>query len=157
MPHYCALSQNLTLSLSGEAAYGDGYGDIDDGLPFFEHYFAGGVLSGVRGFQDNTLGPRDSRGNPFGGSSKLIGSAEVFFPVPFIEDSKSLRLGAFIDAGNVFANDDAFKVGELRYSTGLSGKWLSPFGAIKVSVAQPVNARGDDQTQVFQFQFGSGF
>lgn len=155
--HYFAISQKLTLGLLGEAAYGDGYGDISDGLPFFEHYYGGGVLSGVRGFQDNTLGPRDSMGNPYGGSSKLIGSAELYFPVPFIEDSKSLRLGAFMDAGNVFPNDDVFNVGDLRYSAGLSGKWLSPFGAIKVSVAQALNARDNDETEVFQFQFGSGF
>ena len=154
---YFAISQKLTLSVTGEADYGNGYGDVDDGLPFFEHYYAGGVLNGVRGFQDNTLGPRDSQGNPFGGSSKLVGSAELYFPVPFIEDSKNMRLGAFMDAGNVFPNDDAFNVGDLRYAAGLSGKWLSPFGAIKVSVAQALNASGDDETQVFQFQFGSGF
>lgn len=151
---YFPISQKLTLSLTGEADYGDGYGGIN-GLPFFAHYFAGGVLNGVRGFQDNTLGPRDSRGNPFGGSSKLVGSAELFFPVPFIEDNKNLRLGVFMDAGNAY--DSAPDPGDLRYSAGLSGKWLSPFGAIKVSVAQPFNADNNDQTQAFQFQFGSGF
>ena len=44
------------MSLRGEIGYGDGYGDTS-GLPFFEDFFAGGVSS-VRGYDDNTLGPK---------------------------------------------------------------------------------------------------
>lgn len=150
---YFSLAKDLVLRLHGEVAYGDGYGDTD-GLPFFEHYFAGGVHS-VRGFEDNTLGPRDSRGDSFGGDSKLVGGAEVFFPVPFLEDNKSIRLGAFFDFGNVY--EKGVEIGDIRYSAGLSAKWLSPFGALVFSVAQPFNEGDDDEVQNFQFSFGSGF
>lgn len=150
--HYFPLAQSLTFRLNGELAYGDGYGDIKT-LPFFEHYYAGGVRS-VRGFDDNTLGPRDSRNDPFGGSTKVVGSAELLFPLPFIEDLNSVRLGAFFDAGTV---SDGFNVNDMKYSVGLSGEWLSPFGALSVSVAKPLNANANDEEQVFQFSFGSGF
>ncbi len=150
--HYFPLSKDFTFRLLGEVAYGDGYGDTDD-LPFFEHYFAGGVRS-VRGFNDNTLGPRDSRGRSFGGDSKIVGKAELFFPVPFVENSRSMRLGAFFDAGTV---SDGFEIDNLRYSVGLSGEWLSPFGALAVSFAIPLNSDDDDEQQSFQFSFGSGF
>ena len=146
------LAKDFTFRLLGEVAYGDGYGDTKD-LPFFEHYFAGGVRS-IRGFDDNTLGPRDSRNDPFGGSSKVIGKAELFFPVPFVEDVKSIRIGSFVDAGTV---SDGFKIGSMKYSVGLSGEWLSPFGALAVSFALPMNADDNDETQSFQFSFGSGF
>ncbi len=146
------LAKDFTFRLLGEVAYGDGYGDTDD-LPFFEHYYAGGVKS-VRGFDDNTLGPRDSRNRPFGGSSKIIGKAELFFPVPFVDAAKSIRLGAFFDAGTV---NDGFEVSNMRYSVGLSGEWLSPFGALAVSFAVPLNAGENDEEQSFQFSFGSGF
>lgn len=152
--YYLPLSKALTFGLQGQADYGSGYGKTGD-LPFFEHYYAGGVLNGVRGYQDNSLGPRDSKNLPFGGASKLVGTAELYFPVPFVEDSKNLRLGVFMDAGNVFK--DMPTLGDLRYSAGLTGKWLSPFGAIKVSIGQPLNASSGDKTQAFQFQFGSGF
>ena len=149
---YFPLARDLTFRLFGEVAYGDGYGDTDD-LPFFENYFAGGVKS-VRGYDDNTIGPRDSRNDPLGGSTKIIGKAELYFPVPFASDIKSIRVGSFIDAGTV---TDGFDLGEMRYSVGLSGEWLSPFGALAVSFAIPMNAGDDDEEQMFQFSFGSGF
>ena len=150
--YFFPLSRDFTLALSGDMAYGDGYGGTDE-LPFFENYFAGGVQS-VRGFRDNTLGPRDSNGDPFGGNVKLVASAELFFPVPFINYEKA-RLGAFFDAGNVY--DNKIDLGDIRYAAGLSAEWLSPFGALKVSVAQPLNKRNGDDIQQFQFSFGSGF
>ncbi len=149
---YFPLARDFTFRLLGEIAYGDGYGSTDS-LPFFEHYFAGGVRS-IRGFDDNTLGPRDSRDDPFGGSSKIVGKAELFFPVPFLEDVKSVRIGSFFDAGTV---SEGFGVDNMRYSVGLSGEWLSPFGALAVSFAIPLNAGEEDEKQIFQFSFGSGF
>lgn len=151
---YFPIAKDLTFSLSAEVAYGDGYGKTER-LPFFEHYFAGGVRS-VRGFNDNTLGPRDSQGLPFGGSTKVAGSAEVFFPVPFMKDLKSVRLGTFLDAGTVSDNFSNIG-GAMRYSVGISGEWLSPFGAIAVSAGKPLNLKEGDDERVFQFSFGSGF
>jgi len=163
--YYFPLSSDFTFRLLGEVAYGDGYGSTDE-LPFFENYFGGGPGS-VRGFRQNTLGPKDTprvdkNGNaingqiprPLGGSSKLLGSAELFFPVPFLSDVKSVRLGTFFDAGTV---SKGWQVDNLRLSAGLSGQWLSPFGAISVSVAQPFNSSSTDNVQNFQFTFGSGF
>ncbi len=149
---YFPLAKDLTFRLLGEAAYGDGYGNTKN-LPFFEHFFAGGVKS-VRGYDDNTLGPRDSRNDPFGGSTKIIAKAELFFPIPFAEDVKSIRVGTFMDGGTV---SNGFNLGDLRYSAGLSGEWLSPFGALSVSFAIPLNAGANDREKSFQFSFGSGF
>jgi outer membrane protein insertion porin family len=178
--HYFPIAKDLTLLLQGEVAYGDGYNDTDK-LPFFENYFAGGPQS-VRGFYPSSLGPRTTPnaqgfgGNlSLGGSSKIAGTAEVLFPVPFLHESKNIRLGGFMDVGNVYCG--AFKVPRpgpasnpydsdcyaetkgsfLRYSAGLSARWLSPFGALTFSIAEPLNKEKGDRTQIFQFSFGSGF
>lgn len=152
---YFPITTGLTFRLLGEIAYGDGYSDTKD-LPFFEHYYVGGVHS-VRGFDGNTIGPRDSRRDPYGGSSKIIAKAELFFPVPFVDDIKSIRLGSFIDVGALRASDKEFGIGSLKYSVGLSGKWLSPFGTLSVSVSKPFNVGKNDEEQIFQFSFGSRF
>ncbi|WP_408606527.1 outer membrane protein assembly factor BamA [Methylomonas lenta] len=157
--HYFPLASDFTFRLVGEFGYGGSYGDTN-GLPFFENYYGGGPGS-VRGFRQNTMGPQDTpqpgSGNsprPFGGSTKIIGSAELFFPVPFLSDVKAVRIGSFVDAGSI---SDGLNFDYMRYSAGLSGQWLSPFGAISVSVAQPFNASDTDNVQNFQFNFGSGF
>ncbi len=160
---YFPLAKDFTFKLNGEVAYGGGYGKTST-LPFFENYFGGGTGS-IRGFRNNTLGPRDSNFYPFGGSSKIIGNAEMFFPVPFMPDTKSVRLGAFLDAGSI---NNGFTANNLKYSTGISGEWMSPFGALSVSAALPLNAVNatsnstpngikGDQTQMFQFNFGQNF
>ncbi|MGD2081879.1 MAG: outer membrane protein assembly factor BamA, partial [Chromatiales bacterium] len=107
---YFPLTEDFTLAANADIAYGDGYSDTER-LPFFENYFAGGRNS-VRGFSDYTLGPRDSNGDPFGGNLKVAGNLELYFPPPFEFARKSVRLGAFVDAGNVFdTKDDEFDFG----------------------------------------------
>jgi outer membrane protein insertion porin family len=158
---YFPLARELTLGLKGEIGYGDGYGSTEN-LPFFENFLAGGTRS-VRGYEDNTLGPRikDSASpsfeNPVGGNLKTFASAELIFPVPFIKDDRSWRFTAFVDAGNVFGADEDFEIDELRYSTGLGVTWLSPFGALTFSLAAPFNDQPEDETKTFQFTFGGGF
>jgi len=152
---FTSLFQDYVLSLKGDVSYGDSYGDTD-GLPFFENFYAGGPKS-VRGYEENTLGPRDSLGRPLGGNLRLVGGAEVIIPVPFLRDLKSVRIAGFFDAGNVYGNDEDFDVGELRYSVGLSGIWVSPFGLVSASIAQPIADQAQDQLQSFQFTFGTSF
>jgi outer membrane protein insertion porin family len=162
---YFPLAKDFTFRLQGEVGYGGGYGDTNK-LPFFENYFGGGTGS-IRGFKNNTVGPRDTPyGNPLGGSSKIIGNAEVFFPVPFMPETKSVRLGTFLDGGSI---SNGFKSNDIKYSVGVSGEWLSPFGALSVSAALPLNAKSTttdpitnttipgDQKQMFQFNFGQNF
>jgi outer membrane protein insertion porin family len=149
------ISKKLTLSLKGEIAYGDGYGKTG-GLPFFNNFFAGGVKS-VRGYEGNSLGPRDSNNNPLGGALKLFGSAELIFPVPFAKQSETFRMSAFMDVGNVYKDFDAFDAGQLRASVGLSAIWISPIGPLQVSLATPINDKDTDDTQIFQFTLGGSF
>lgn len=165
------LTDNLTLSLKGEIGYGDGYGDTPT-LPFFENFFSGGVNS-VRGYDDNTLGPKSTTddsvfanstdpntsrvGDAVGGSFKVVGSAELVFPPPFAKDSNAARLAWFVDVGNVFDGVDAFEARELRMSTGLALKWQAPVGPIVISYAFPFNSDRRDRLERLQFTFGSTF
>lgn len=161
---YVPLTSRFVFSLSGDIAYGDGYGDTDY-LPFFENYYAGGPRS-IRGWVANSIGPREiSTDDPVGGNLKLAGSVELFAPAPVGgEFEKTLRLGAFFDFGTVWMLDDSeflnstgFDLDDLRYSTGMSVTWLSPVGALSISLAYPLNEKEGDETQVFQFGIGQTF
>ncbi len=153
---YFPLSESLTLALNGEIGYGDGYGKTDK-LPFFKNYFGGGVKT-VRGYKDYSLGPVDSLDDPLGGNMKLFGNVEVIFPEPLGLAPETVRMSAFFDVGNVYdTDDDSVDIGELRYSTGLALKWLSPMGPLGIVFALPLNDEGDDETENFQFTFGTAF
>ena len=152
---FIPLGSLFAFIAHGKANYGDGYGDTTE-LPLVNNYFAGGIRS-VRGFEANTLGPRDSNNKPLGGALHVAGGGELVLPVPFMTDKRSVRVTAFGDGGNVFKDIGSFDAGEIRFSTGVSAIWLSPFGALTFSLAHPLNAEDGDETEAFQFTLGTNF
>jgi len=164
---YIGVTSATTLLLRSNLAYGDGYGKSNS-LPFFERYFAGGIRT-VRGFESNSLGPRDPvTGFPVGGNMRVTAGADYIFPVPFLEKPpSSLRLSAFLDIGNVFLNNyhtfdaavgsNGFQLEQLRSSYGMSLVWVSPIGPLRFSYAQAINDAPGDDLRLFQFSIGSFF
>jgi outer membrane protein insertion porin family len=148
---YFPLTRNFTFYMNGDIGYGNGFGGKP--LPFYRNYYVGGVSS-LRGYYAASVGPKDSDGNPTGGSKKVVGSAELLFPFPGLENDKSVRLGAFVDAGVV---DETYKFSQARASVGMSLLWVSPFGPIKISAAEPLRSQVGDKKQVLQFTFGTQF
>ncbi len=156
---YKDITKNFTLLLNGELGYAGNYGG--GAYPFFKNFYAGGVGS-VRGFGNGTLGPRevDPATNldfAVGGTRRIVGNAEMFAPVPLIKNSSQFRLSAFLDAGNVYGDNQRINLGDLRYSTGVGISWISPFGPLKLMYAKPLNAKTGDRTESIQFQLGQQF
>ena len=157
---YFPLGKKFTLMLNGEAGIGAGLGDEE--LPFFKSFYAGGNSS-VRGFANGALGPKDASDDALGGDKRLVGNAELFFPLPGLKDDQSLRMSAFIDAGMTSGPGDKlqryenFEFGDMRYSAGLAVLWVSPLGPLKFSLAQPLVSKDGDKTEVFQFTLGNVF
>ena len=149
------IYEDYILTLGADLGYGEAYGDTTE-LPFFENFYAGGPRS-IRGYKENTIGPRDDNRRAIGGSTKIIGNAEVILPVPFLQDFKQARISGFFDAGNVYGPNEDIEFDDIRYSTGISAIWVSPFGAISASYAVPLDEKSTDQTQNFQFTFGTTF
>jgi outer membrane protein insertion porin family len=152
---YWPLTTSLTLFLNMDLGYARGSGGKP--LPFFKNFYAGGPGT-VRGYDDFSLGPRDAEGNTLGGTRRVVGNLELLFPMPGAAQDNSLRLGAFIDAGQVYGDGDPVDLSELRYSAGLALSWASPVGPLRLSYASPINERkGFDRVQRLQFKFGTTF
>jgi outer membrane protein insertion porin family len=152
---FVPLPGKYTLLLKGKVGYGQEYGGTFE-LPFFENFYGGGPRT-VRGYEEHSLGPQDIFGRALGGNFSLVSNAEIILPIPFMDEVKSVRLTGFVDAGNVYASDDDISLSDLRMSTGISGVWMSPFGMISVSYAQPFKDQRGDELQKFQFNFGTQF
>jgi outer membrane protein insertion porin family len=155
LQQFVPLTRLFVFEAEVNVGYGDGYGDFNE-MPFFENFFAGGVRS-VRGYEDNSLGPRDSLNDPIGGNFRTVGTAQIHFPPPFLTESNAVRLSLFYDVGNVFAGAGDWSADELRMSVGLGATWLSPVGPLTISIAQPFNDQSFDKIQQFQFTLGAGF
>lgn len=201
MNHYWPIGKGFVLYLDGQVGYGKTYGrnginddefdalntatqaqnpgrtldDMRQDLPFWQNYYAGGVRD-VRGFQDNTLGPRvcidggvpDIKGmcasggyyaQPIGGAFKVLGTAQVFLPLPFLKDVNTARVSWFMDVGNAFKDYKSFNASDLRASTGLSLQWQAPIGPLIISLAMPLRSKESDRhyQERIQFTFGSQF
>jgi outer membrane protein insertion porin family len=177
---YFPITRSWTMRLRTEVGFGDGYGDTEL-VPFYEHFYSGGFGS-VRGYQNSTLGPRTTppttededgntiivgrpEGDPYGGNLLVEASAELIFPIPFMEDSRQFRPVIFFDAGNVFqtkcfdfsVNCFGWDANEIRYSTGVSVTWLAGLGPLTFSYAWTLNDKPIDRTEAFQFELGRTF
>ncbi|BFI95268.1 MAG: outer membrane protein assembly factor BamA [Rhodanobacter sp.] len=198
--HYWPIGHGFVLYLNGLVQYGKAYGqngisdaqfdqmkaayaangqtlvDMRNDFPFWENFYSGGV-SDVRGFQDNTLGPRLCGGigakdindycsnsyysyaQPVGGAFKVLGTAELYLPLPFLKDVNTARVSWFVDTGNAYANWNSFSASTLRASTGLSLHWQSPMGPMIINFALPFRTQPGDNhyEERIQFTFGQTF
>lgn len=126
-------NQRWTVLARARLGYGNGYGDVngvEQILPFTENFTAGGSDT-LRGFENNTVGPRGiqrisqstittpdgtvipglpindtlfSSRRSLGGNALALAGLELIVPTPFIETEfdKSVRTSLFFDVGNVW-------------------------------------------------------
>lgn len=100
-----------------------------------------------------------------GGNFLVEMTTELIFPLPFIDDQRSMQIAAFVDAGNVFdtkcgryqANCFGFDASKLSAAYGLGMTWISPMGPLTFSISKPFQQNEFDEREAFQFSFGSGF
>ncbi len=128
---YYPLTRGFIFSILGNVGYGNMFNN--NGLPFFENYYAGGTAQPgqVRGYDSYSLGPLDNFGNSMGANFLINGGLGLILPYPLSRDN--VRTTIFTDAGNVFAKGTPLYLrgtdsGPLRYSAGVSVEWRSPFG-----------------------------
>lgn len=179
---YWPIWGGLVFALRGNLGYGDAYDNydktslatpvpesvaagecnpdevmqLDTGLPFFQHFYSGGVRD-LRGYDDNTLGPKDRFCRAVGGDMKVTGGMELAFPTPFLGGQSGTRIAMFVDTGYVWENIDHFELNDVRGSWGLSVTWEAPIGPIVISYAFPFWTQPGDRTEDLQFSFGTTF
>jgi outer membrane protein insertion porin family len=164
------LIEKIPFSLSTDLGYGRAFGDTT-ALPPHRHIFTGGSES-VRGFDDGTLGPRDSLGNPYGGDAGIAAQLEAIIPLP-AKFATSARVSLFVDAGQSYylgdtkfrnkrgdRTDYKFDLGEIRVSTGIGVEWFTKMGLFRFSYAIPLRyqeeTRRDFGDDIHEFQFSVG-
>lgn len=159
---YKGLGKGFIFNANTTLGFGEGYAKTKT-LPFYKNFFAGGTRT-VRGFEESSLGPKDSLNNPFGGNLLVAGSVALVLPNLFNLDFKSVRIAWFADGGQVYDLENrttqaglSRNPDGLRYSTGLSLTWMSPIAPLVFSLAAPLNKHEGDKIKKFAFTFGTAF
>ena len=153
---YIPLNKKYTIALNGELGWGKGIGG--NPYPIFKNFYSGG-LGSVRGFEQGSLGRRDTVNTnlALGGTRKLTLNGEFMVPFPGAGNDRTLRLFTFVDVGNVWAEGESMELNSLRASTGIGISWISPLGPLRLAYAQPIRKETGDRIQKLQFQIGTSF
>ncbi len=138
------LPQRITLSGQGARF-----------VPPDQRFYAGGQNS-VRGYALNELGPRvyvtadtsaanrviqgndttyrDLRAGPTGGNAVFVANLELRIPTPIFPDR--MRLGLFVDAGQVWERGDSLSsIRGIRVTPGLGLRFVTPLGPVRLDAA----------------------
>jgi outer membrane protein assembly factor BamA len=186
---YMALRKGVVLAARARTGLVSPYGRSNDGIepdgiPFEDRFYAGGSNS-VRGYGENSLGPRlpvgepgsidpreeARRGDAFGGDVLLLTNVELRFSI-----WKKVKIGGvlFLDGGNVWeaASDvhlSDFKpvrdmkgdgyttenVTKYRYSVGTGIRYDTPLGPLRLDYGIPISRTGEIRS-LGMFHFNLG-
>jgi outer membrane protein insertion porin family len=165
---YYGFSDDFIASLRLDAGYVFGYNGEDVRLN--NRFFKGGAS--FRGFEPSGVGPRDLvTDDALGANAFAIGSAQLTVPL-FLPEELGITGAVFTDFGVVGLNDEEdriFIIGNslvrsnvqdsmsLRASGGFSLFWESPFGPVRVDLAEAFLKEDYDKDQFFRFSAGTSF
>ncbi|WP_444756533.1 autotransporter assembly complex protein TamA [Pseudomonas sp. A014] len=96
-------------------------------------FFAGGDQS-VRGYDYQTLSPKNNKGDRIGGRYLVAGSAEYQYSL-----TEKWRVATFIDQGNSF---NSLELPSLKTGVGIGVRWVSPVGPLRLDLARALDDDG---------------
>jgi len=131
--------------LASRVQAGFAYGRDD--LAFSDRFRAGGATS-VRGYGEESLGPRVG-GLPSGGDRLMILNQEARFPI-----YRWANGVAFIDAGNIFKKGEDWTGLKVGYGFGL--RFDTPLGLLRGDVGFPTSDISTSRSNTVRFYFGFG-
>ena len=120
-------------------------------VPPSVRFYAGGGGS-VRGYEYQSLGPRNSKRDPLGGGALAEISIE-----PRLRIGENWGLVAFLDGGNVYDMPDMEYGTDLRWGAGLGFRYYTAIGPVRFDVATPLNPRKHDESLQFYISIGQSF
>ena len=182
-------NQRWTVLARARLGYGNGYGDVDgveQMLPFTENFTAGGSDT-LRGFENNTVGPRGiqrisqgtittpdgtvipglpindtlfSSRRSLGGNALALAGLELIVPTPFIETEfdKSVRTSLFFDVGNVWDTEfDYDEFNEADLKVDLLFEKKTTLLELNFNVGGTVNVNCDVSNEPFNLKIEDSF
>ncbi len=147
---YFPVFQRNTFVVSGRGGIVRPLRDTPE-VPIQKRFFLGGRTT-VRGFEEDSLGPRGDDGSFTGGDYMVNGNAELRVPLKF-----GFIVAAFLDAGSVWLHGDPENDFDLRGSAGLGLRYVTPIGPISFDYGWKLDRREGESSSEWHFSIGAVF
>ena len=153
--NFFPLSKKLVFAIGVTGGYAWTYRDEE--VPIQERFYTGG-LNSVRGYKEDSLGPKDEDGVPLGGEELLVGSVELRRDL-----YRRLKGVLFYDIGSVWSTKD--EQTEMNYRTetsmrasaGIGLRLVTPVGPIRLDYGWIVDRRPEESAGKFYLSVGHAF
>lgn len=147
---YFTVYRRSTIVLSGRAGMARAFGRTPE-VPIQKRFFLGGRTT-VRGFKEDSLGAKAADGTPTGGDMMVNLNTELRVPL------RSGFIGAvFVDAGSVWFDRDPVNGFDLRKTSGLGLRYITPVGPIGLDYAWKLDRRDGETAAEWHFTIGAVF
>lgn len=147
---YQKLTKGIVLAISLRGSIAQGYLKTDE-LPIVERFFLGGRTT-VRGYEQDTLGPKGLDGNPTGGNVFLMENLEIRTSL-----GKGIGIVAFLDGGNVWVKTNDINPADIKFTTGLGLRYNTPVGPIRIDYGHKLQKEKGESSGEIHFSIGHAF
>lgn len=147
--YYKELSKSLVMAFSFRGGTSQGFGSTRE-LPLVERFFLGGRNT-VRGYAQDSLGPKGSDGTPTGGNAFLMTNLELRVAV-----GKNLGVVAFFDGGNVWVKTSDMRL-SFKYTIGAGLRYSTPVGPLRIDYGRKLRRDEGESGGELHFSIGHAF
>jgi len=144
---YIPLNGFLNLRITNRIGYAKSF-LTEFKVPIEERFFLGGSNS-IRGFEEDSVSPKDASNKYIGGNFMINYGVELS-----IKAGQKLSFALFFDGGGVFEDAEAFDTAGLREGAGFGVRWSTPIGEIAGDMGFKLDRRADEKINVFHFSVG---
>lgn len=147
---YHKIAKGLVLAASIRGGIAQGYFDTNE-LPIVERFFLGGRTT-VRGYDQDTLGPKGNDGNPVGGNVFLMENIELRASI-----NKNFGIVAFVDGGNVWVKTGDINMPDVKFTAGLGLRYNTPVGPVRIDYGRKLQKEAGESAGEIHFSIGHAF
>ncbi|MDO8461942.1 MAG: outer membrane protein assembly factor BamA [Deltaproteobacteria bacterium] len=122
-----------------------------ESVPIQELLFVGGDYS-VRGFAQDSIGPKKADGTPEGGQISVVHNIEM--QTKLFHNIKGVL---FLDSGSLTNDVNTISLDTLRHGAGAGLRYITPVGPIRFDYGFKLDQRSGEGEGRFHFSFGTTF
>ncbi|GBD98323.1 outer membrane protein assembly factor BamA precursor [bacterium BMS3Abin07] len=147
---YQRIIKRLVIAGSIRGGIADTLGKTTE-IPLIERFFLGGRNT-VRGYAQDSLGPKGKDGNPIGGKVFLMNNLELRTVLGW-----NFGLVFFLDGGNVWLDKSDFTLNGYKFTYGTGLRYMTPVGPVRLDYGYKLDREEGESAAEIHFSIGHAF